>query len=324
MIRITSVAALGALTFFSCATSLAQVHKYTPPCDRACLTGFMDAYLKAQEANNPAGLPFAKTVKVTENGASVKPGEGFFRTADAPTYRLDIADPEMGGVASQLVVREGSAHAFEFVRLKIENKQITEVETIVGRKGESGPMFVPDFATKPRTEFTLSIREAERSSRLELMAIADAYWRALETNGRPDYHAAPLLPGVLRIENGLPTTNGSGTHGGATGGPQGVMASSAPEQFNAGRFASRTIYDRRFPVVDLERGVILSIARMGLDDGHPMPEHWQGGRPILAEFFAIQSGVIVAIEVVMKSTVPLSQSSGWPRDRLARSKSDPD
>lgn len=306
------------------ATASAQVHKYAPPCDRACLTAFMDNYLEAQEAHSTAGLPLAKSVKITENGAVIRPGEGVFRTAGAPTYRLDIADPETGGVASQLVVREGDAKAFQFIRLRIENKQIVEVETIVGRKGESGPMFVPDFATKPRTEFMLSIREAERMSRLELMAVADAYWRALETNGRPDYHPVPMLPGLIRIENGLPTSSGSGAHGGSTGGPEGIPASSAPEQFNAGRFANRTIYDRRFPVVDVERGVILSIARMGIEDGQQLPAHWQGGRPILAEFFAIQSGVIVAVEVVMKSTVPLNQSSGWPRDRLTRSKSDPE
>lgn len=322
MISRILTAALSGSALLVATASLAQVHKYTPSCDRACLTGFMDGYLKAQEAHNAAALPLAKSVKLTENGAAIKTGEGFFRTAGSPTYRLDIADPEMGGVATQLVVREGDAKVFQFIRLKVENKQITEVETIVGRKGESGPMFVPDFATKPRTEFTLSIREAERMSRLELMAIADAYWRALETNGRPDYHPAPILPGVVRIENGLPTSSGSGAHGGSTGGPEGVPASSAPEQFNAGRFANRTIYDRRFPVVDVERGVILSIARMGIEDGQTLPAHWQGGRPILAEFFAIQSGVIVAVDVVMKSSVPLNQSSGWPRDRLTRSKSD--
>lgn len=315
--------ALGGL-LLQASAALAQVYKYTPACDRACLTGFMDKYLEAQAAHRVAALPLAKTARLTENGVEIKPGEGFFRTAGEPTYRLDIADPEMGGVASQLVVREGDAKVFQFVRLKVENGLITEVETIVARKGESGPMFVPDFATQPRTEFTLSIREAERMSRLELMAVADAYWRALETNGRPDYHPAPLLPGVIRIENGLPTSSGSGAHGGSTGGPEGIPPSSAPEQFNAGRFANRTIYDRRFPVVDVERGVILSIARMGIEDGHPIPAHWQGGRPLLAEFFAVQAGVIVAVEVVMKSNVPLEQSSGWPRDRLTRSKSDPD
>jgi hypothetical protein len=308
----------------SSSSAVAQVYDHTPDCDRACLTGFMDQYLTAQAANDTKGLPLAKTVKVTENGETIKPGSGLFKTADEPTFRMDIADPEMGGIASELVVKEGDGFVFELVRLKVEDGKITEVETMVGRKGESGPMFVPDFATEPRREFTQSIRPAERMSRLELMATADAYWRALETNGRPDYHRAPLLPGTIRIENGLPTTNGSGQGGGTTGGPEGVLASSALQQFDTGMFSNRTIYNRRFPVVDVERGVVLSIARMGIDEGAEEPPHWKGGRPLLCEFFAIQGGVITAVDVVMKSTVAKDGTNPWPREPLTQSKSDPD
>jgi hypothetical protein len=313
----------GASAIAGAGTASAQFYPYAPECDRACLTGHLDAYLAAQAANDASGLPFADDVRVTENGVDIAPGEGIFRTADEPTFRLDVVDPEMGAVATNLVVKEGDAHAFEMVRLKVAGGEITEVETIVGREGESGPMFVPDFATEPSREFLLTLVPSDQNSRLELMATADAYWRALETNGEPEYNAAPLLPGALRIENGLATTNGSqpGTMGGNT--PSGAGGSSASQQFDTGVFVSRTIYDRRFPVVDVERGLVLSIARMGLEEGYDMPAHWQGGRPVLAEIFAIQDGKITAINVVMKSTIPLEQSMGWPRDPLTRSKSDP-
>jgi hypothetical protein len=292
-------------------------------CDRACLKAVLDQYMAAQAANDAAALPpLAAGVKFTENGVVMQPGTGFFATADDTTYRLEIFDSETGGAAVGAVVKEGEASVFQLVRLKVEDGALTEIESVVGREGESGPMFAPDYATEPRREFTLSIREAEQMSRLELMAVADAYWRALETNGHDNYHPAPLLPGLLRIENGLPTTSGAADLGGQT--PSGAGSSTAPQQFNTGMFESRTIYDRRFPVVDVERGVILSIARMGLKDGYETPAHWQGGRPILCEFFAIQNGQIVAIEVFMKSTVPADQSAGWPRDRLTRSISDPD
>lgn len=300
----------------------AQFYDHTPDCDRECLVGHLDAYLAAQAANDPAGLPFAANVVVSENNEVIAPGEGFFRTAGEPTYRLDIADPETGGVATQAVVREGDGYAFEMVRLKIADGEITEVETVVGREGETGPMFVPDFATEPRREFQLSLVPSDQNSRLELMAAADAYWYALETNGEPEYRRAPLLPGATRIENGLATTNGS-VPGGGGATPSGAGGSSAPQQFDTGMFVSRTIYDRRFPVVDVERGVVLSIARMGLEQGYDEPAHWQGGRPILAEMFAVQDGRITAIEVVMKSTVPLDATGPWPRSPLARSKSDP-
>lgn len=300
----------------------AQVYERAPACDRACLTAFMDRYLQAQAANALGDLPLAPTVRVTENGDLVDAGTGFFERADAPTYRMDIADPETGGVAASLVVQAGDVQAFEMVRLKVEGNQITEIETVVAFEGDSGPMFVPDFATEPRRDFLLTLLPREQNSRLELMAVADAYWRALETNGRPDYRPAPMLPGVVRIENGMPTTNGAMPETGS-GGPAGTLNASGTQQFDEGRFVSRTIFDRRFPVVDVERGVILSIARMGVDEGQPEPPHWHGGRPLLAEFFAVQDGRITAVEVVMKSTVPLEQQRVWERSPLARSKSDP-
>ena len=35
-------------------------------CDRACLSGFMDSYLNALYANNPAVVPVANEVKITD------------------------------------------------------------------------------------------------------------------------------------------------------------------------------------------------------------------------------------------------------------------
>src|SRR5690606_24942187 len=213
----------------------AQVYDRAPACDRACLTSFMDRYLQAQAANALGNLPLAPTVRVTENGDLVDAGTGFFQRADEPAYRMDIADPETGGVASALVVNAGDVQAFEMVRLKVEGNQITEIETVVAFEGDSGPMFVPDFATEPRRDFQLTLLPREQNSRLELMAVADAYWRALETNGRPDYRPAPMLPGLIRIENGMPTTNGAMPEV-STGGPAGTLNASGTQQFDEGRF----------------------------------------------------------------------------------------
>lgn len=317
-------AALGAAGAMALAgAGHAQFYDYAPACDRACLTGHLDAYLAAQAAHDAGSLPLADDVRATENGVEIAVGDGAFQTVGEPTFRLDVVDPEMGAIAANMVVTEGDGHAFQMVRLKVEDGEITEVESVIGREGESGPMFAPDFATEPSREYQLTLIPSDQNSRLELMAAADAYWYALETNGEPEYRPAPLLPGALRIENGYATTNGSqpGTMGNDT--PSGAGGSSASQQFDTGMFVSRTIYDRRFPVVDVERGLILSIARMGLEDGYDMPAHWQGGRPVLAEIFAVQKGMITAINVVMNSTIPLEQSAGWPRDPLTRSKSDP-
>lgn len=49
--------------FFPRAASAAE-----QSCDRACLTGFVDQYLAAMVARDPAKLPLAKSVKFTEDG----------------------------------------------------------------------------------------------------------------------------------------------------------------------------------------------------------------------------------------------------------------
>ena len=108
-------------------------------CDRACLKGFVDGYLDALAKHDPSGLAVASNVKFTENSATLKLGEGLWKTAGASTYRLYLLDPSSGGAALQSVIQENGALTSFFLRLKIEDKKITEVETIVTRKNESGP-----------------------------------------------------------------------------------------------------------------------------------------------------------------------------------------
>jgi len=45
-------------------------------CNRACLEGYVDKYLDAMVAHDPAKAPFARGVKFTENGQRLEPGDG--------------------------------------------------------------------------------------------------------------------------------------------------------------------------------------------------------------------------------------------------------
>jgi hypothetical protein len=51
---------------------------------------------------------------------------------------------------------------------------------------------------------------------------------------------------------------------------------SAASGFDAGRFIGSNLWDRRYPVVDEERGIVLSMVRFGLKDGVPdtLPTQW--------------------------------------------------
>jgi len=53
------------------------------PCNRTCLEGFVDRYLDAVVAHDPAQAPLARAVRFTENGQRLRPGDGLANTASA-------------------------------------------------------------------------------------------------------------------------------------------------------------------------------------------------------------------------------------------------
>ena len=60
-------------------------------CDRECLAGFMNTYLKALIAHDSSKLPVTKNVKYTENGVRLNLTDGLWQTVSAmPTYRVDV------------------------------------------------------------------------------------------------------------------------------------------------------------------------------------------------------------------------------------------
>jgi hypothetical protein len=277
----------------------------TASCDRACLKGFSDQFFDALAAHDPAKLATARNVKYTENSAIVKLGEGFWKTAGGTVpYRLEVIDPDSGNIAVQTVVQEGDRQVIYLARLRIQERKVSEIETMLVRK-ESSPLFAPENLKEVQPSFTMSIRKAEQNSRLELMAAADAYWRAFETNGTPDYHPAPFMVGANRSENGVQTTNRS---------PSGRKPRTAAEQFDTGGFPGRRMFDRRYPVVDTEKGVVLSIVRFGRrPDADPAktPQALEDSAPLVAEIFAVKAGLIQDIQVVMLA-IPKDQLTNWP------------
>jgi hypothetical protein len=81
--------------------------------------------------------------------------------------------------------------------------------------------------------------------------------------------------------------------------------------FDDGRFIGRNIWDRRYPVVDEERGVVLSIVRFGLKGGAKSQSTATANDRLVAEFFAIKNGFIQEIQAVL-SNLPDAKPTGWP------------
>jgi hypothetical protein len=274
------------------------------PCDRACLTDFIDAYFAALIANDARSLPQAARARITENGAEKKLADTFWGGAAAVAYRFDIVNTSRGDTGTEtVIVNSDGSKTMHMLRLRVQNGAITEIETIKANQGDADRLWDPDRLTAVSPDLQLSIREAERDSYYGLIAAAEAYWRAFQTNGTPDYHPAPLLPDARRFENGLQTT----------GVVRDGVYQSAQRGFDEGRFLNRNIWDRRYPVVDEERGIVLSIVRFGIKGGAQSQSNVTSNDRLVAEFFAVKRGYIQEIQAVLFN-LPDAQPTGWPSD----------
>lgn len=304
-------------------------------CDRACLEGLVDKYLDAIIAHDPKLLPLARNVKFTENGVRLEVGDAHWKTTIGKgTYRLFVTDPDAGQVAFIGTIREeardqaGSPSALA-LRLKVVNRQITEIETLVirsttGQNGVTGAAVNLEKLGTPNHLFLESIPEAERMSRADLIKTANMYFSGMEKNdGKGVY---PFTDDCNRIENGSLTTNVPARGGQPRPDPRTSTSYSAnwscKEQFESGliHFVWR-IHDRRYVAVDRERGLVFSFAffdhALGKDRTFQAPNgRTVTGGPIdpwtwqLAEMFKVEKAKIHQIEAVLQRA-PYGMNSGW-------------
>ena len=231
-------------------------------CERACLNRFTDRYLEALAANDPSRLALAPDFKLTENTAILKPGDGLWRTATGlGKFRLEFADPGSGQAGAIAVVLENGVEQLLGLRLKIANDQYKQAEMVVARKGE-GQRLVTSTLVKPLPEFLQAVPVARRSSRAELIEIANKYFTAIEKN---DGSIVPFADDGFRIENGIRTCNDS-TQRESTGGVSSqfskLRSMHCADQLSTGLFTYiQSIEPRRIDVTDVERGLVLAIVR---------------------------------------------------------------
>jgi hypothetical protein len=316
------------------------------PCDRACLEGLVDQYLNAIIAHDPKLLPLARNVKFTENGVRLEIGDAHWKTTTGKgKYRLFVTDAEAGQVAFiGTITEEGrgpeGVPAALALRLKVANRQITEIETLVIRSTppaggtRGGAQAAAPAATgaavnlerlgTPNHLFLETVPPAERMSREDLIKTANMYFSGMEKNdGKGVY---PFTDDCNRIENGGLSTNVPLRGGQTRPDPKTSTGYSSAwgckEQFESGliHFVWR-IHDRRYVAVDRERGLVFSFAffdhALGKDrtfqtpngrtvtGGPTDPWTWQ-----LAEMFKIEKGKIHQIEAVLLRA-PYGMNSGW-------------
>jgi hypothetical protein len=298
--RMTMARIIGAGLLGLCAMNTAQAQI---GCDRACLTGYVDAWFKGLTSNDTSGVPMAANAKISQNDKLTDLKGTFWDSADSVPYRWDIANMRLGDTGSEAVIRNADGtFTMLIVRLKVQNGAITEIETVKTNQGESDRLWGPEMllAKGVSPMLQLSIPEAERDSYYRLIAAGESYWRAFQTNGTPAYHPADLATDAQRYENGLQTTGMV---------RDGVFVS-ATSGFHAGRFIGRNLWHRRYPVVDEERGIVLSMLRFGLKDGMESQSVATSNSRTVGEFFAVQQGLIREVHAVLFNT-PDSQAPVW-------------
>jgi hypothetical protein len=287
-------------------------------CDRACLDGFVDQYLAALVAHDPARLPVASHVKFTENTAVLKLGQGTWGTFNGiGKFKLHFDDIERGEAGFIGVMKEWGYPVVFCLRLKVTGGKISEVEDFVVRDQNAAEKL---DAMHPNPLFTQDVPPSERATRAELVKTANMYFSGLQqNNGKGAY---PFAPDCNRIENGTQTTNNSEiykTQSPSTGFP--IMKLGCLAQFKTGFFKVVThIRDRRFVIVDPERGLAFAFAffdhagtvkTVTMTNGITFPSTLRHPLTLeIGELFKIEKGKIRQIQAVLTQE-PYGIRSGW-------------
>lgn len=282
-------------------------------CDRSCLEGIADQYLKAMVAHDAGKAPFANNVIFTENTINLPLTEGlWFTSSGLGDFKIYICDLKTSQVAWVGGAKEHDKPVILSLRLKVVNQMITEAESIVIRDVDEKNLANFKKTEKPFTEF---LDPSERVSREEMIRIPELYFDALKILDDKD---VPFTDECYRLENGMLT---AGTFPGAPKPQPGMPASS---RCRNGKISPmlKTIYSvqpRRTPVVDEEKGITWGIycfnhrglASVKMPDGTVQPTYFNTPNSMpVSEIFHSRKGKIIGIWG-LGTAMPYGIGDGW-------------
>ena len=214
-------------------------------CTRAGLALLVDTYFTALAAHDPARVPFAASVKITENTKPLPLGEGLWKTAGQLAAQRSALDPNSCSTATEAIVDQQGTPTLVGLRLKLEMLRVSEVEAysakLVSQPGAAAKLPAGDWATPARP-----------LSRQQLGALAEAYF---------DNFAHPTQTGAFATPCDQATNGMSVASLAIAGAPPpprvcgsiilptipGLIALNAPAT------------QRRYPVIDEEAGIVLAL-----------------------------------------------------------------
>lgn len=250
---------------------VAALSAFGAPCDRACLKSTLDQYLQAVMKHDPSAAPLFLGYRQTENAKLVKAGEGAWKSMTS-IGKVDrrYYDPVSEQAAFFGVLNEGEEPTVTTVRIRVENRKVTEGEWIIARRVAAGIngfdaegkprayAFSPENLAKyPPEQRVAPVKD--RLSREELIAITNSYFDGITAH---DGSMIMAHAGCSRLENGQTVSGDPTARAGSTapattapGTRPGSSCASGLQNFNLANVGGR-----RFPVVDTEAQIVLAYA----------------------------------------------------------------
>lgn len=306
----------------------AKMDTATSACDRACLEGFAKNYLDALIQNKPAQARLASNVKNTENQEGVDIGKGLWlNAAELGSYQIYVADTRRKQIAYLGNIKTDDGWSMLAVRLRIQDGAISEVETIVpGPAAGDGTFDLGAGAAelgKARPAFSTALKPSEKRDRWQLIQAADLHYEGID---RGNGDIVPFGEKCIKIENGVqlienpdfpsPVRSTTGAK------LPNYQALGCQDQFNTHVWDTDAVTDRRYPVVDEERGIAVAFIMYNqyvkgpcayvVDHGPACPN--QAVEPYTltaAEAFKVRDGLIEEVEAVFTVLPELRQRGIW-------------
>jgi len=294
-------------------------------CDRACLGRMLDRYLEAVVDNDPSAAPLVVGFRQTENAINTAPGSGVWQSVTGlGRVQRKYFDEVSGQAAYFGTVTEGSETPIVTIRVRVQNRQLTEAEWYIARAddpGLNGPrqpgaapanLHNPEYLEQNPPPQRVVPRN-QRADRDTLLRIVDSYFDALTSHDRT---VALVHEGCGRAENGSPAPGGAffppaaGARAGgpAPGGPAQGAGGAAARDCLAGleNFNLSMVVARRVPLIDVEAQVALSFAVFIRRPGSPTP------RNVFSEWFVIDDAKIRTIYTAMFYPPAELAVPNWP------------
>ncbi|MFT3904749.1 MAG: hypothetical protein QM718_00380 [Steroidobacteraceae bacterium] len=255
-------------------------------CDRNCLLGVLSDYEARLLRHDASGIATSATFRATENYLPIKLGEGYWTRVREILDQQQFADVQNGQAMALGLLDDGGKDAYFALRLKVQGKhRIAQSEMLLIRDGETS-FLQKDRSVKLSSVYSEIVPAAQRSTRAELIRAVENFsdaWQYKDGDlmsfsddctfsennvqlSQPGYTSC----GHMLEYNGKRGIPGAGTspERGDPGAPTRPMTPADP---SIGRppLQGPWIRDRRYPVVDVERGLVIAY-------------HIQGGWPARA------------------------------------------